>query len=435
MLSVNQLKKAEELKGNKKSISREVIKDALGVSDKTARVVREILCNKEEILLFLKGEKSKTNKTSVEKETTTDTQTITTRSEDITTLDDLLNYCDVDLNEYEVWKHTVNSWEVTMSGDKTLSGKPETYTNFQVKAWLKKKNNIVNPSDILKRFELKAKEKAPSYKRITHKNKSEHMLEICTHDFHFGQLSWGKETGYDDYDIKIAKKLYLDSIQYFLHHAQTYNPEKIIFLVGSDWYNSNNADNSTARGTRQDEDSRWKKTFTEGWELVVDSVDMCREIANVELIVVPGNHDGERSYYMGEVLSAWYNKCNNVHVDNSPTTRKYYKYGKNLLGYTHGDKEKLDELPLIMAQEAHNMWGETTTREFKTGHLHHKKKFIFMPLQEHQAVRVVQCPTLAAPDAWHSEKGYHSVREANGNIWHKEKGNIANFNYLPSNIV
>lgn len=418
VVTSNLLEGAQRILDRDGVLSRKKISKELGINEQASRIIREVIVSKTEILNFYNHGKGKSNN-SVEKETTDNTQTIVTRSHEIRTLEELLDFCKVDLEEWEVSKHVVNSWGA------------ENNENFQVKAWLKKREEVINILDILKRFEEKAKELAPKYKPIVHKHKSGNMLEIATHDFHFGQLSWGSETGGPDYDIKIAKKIYVDSVQYFLEHGKLYKPDRIVFLVGSDWYNSNNFENMTQRGTRQDEDSRWKKTFTEGWELIVDSVDICRKVADVDVVVIPGNHDGERSYYMGEVLKSWYRNCNNVTVDNGPKTRKYYRYGKNLLGYTHGDKEKIDELPLIMAQEASEHWGDTEHREFKTGHLHHKKKYIFMPLQEHQSIRVVQCPTLAALDAWHSEKGYHSIREANGNIWNKENGNIANFNYHP----
>ena len=419
------LEKADKIFKREGKFSRDLLRKELKISDHHGRILTEIFRNKDEIVKYLckNCSVSKNIGTNIQKEFTSDNeQNIITTSSEIRTLEELLTFCKVDLDEWEVIKHIVNSWG------------SETNENFQVKAWLKKKEEDILERDIKEIYESfveRAEKHAPKYKIVHHKKQENNILEICTHDFHFGQLSWGKETGYDDYDINIAKRLYTDSVDYFLSHGEGYKPEKIVFLVGSDWFNSNNAENATTRGTRQDEDSRWKKTFTEGHDLVVSAVDLCMAVANVDVIVIPGNHDTERSFYLGQFLKAWYRNSKNVNIDNGPTTRKYYQYGYNLLGYTHGDKEKIDELPLIMAQEASDMWGRTKNREMKTGHLHHKKKYIFMPIQEHQAVRVVQCPTLAAPDAWHSEKGYHSIREANGNVWNHENGNIANFNYLP----
>jgi len=413
-MNIKNLKRAEELYQNKGTITRHEIMQLLGVSENEARIIRTVVTDKETLQDFINGSDSETN---VYKEESDTEQTIVTRSSDVETLQQLLDFCKVDLEKWEVSKHIVNSW-----------GSQE-HPSFQVKAWLRLKSGKANLVDMLKEFRKEAEHHAPEYEPIKHVIQSDNILELSIHDFHLGSLVWGLETRDKDYDLKIAKELYIKAVDYFLDHANSYNPEKIIFLVGSDFFNVDNAANTTSAGTPQSEDSRFQKTFTEGWQLIVDAIDKCRELADVDVVVIPGNHDFERSYYLGEVLSAWYSKCNNVTVDNGPQARKYYEYGSNLIGFSHGLEAKINELPLIMAQEAAEAWGRTKTREFHIGHLHHIKKMIFCPIEEVQAVRVRQVSSLASTDGWHSKKGYHSVKEANGFIWNKEKGNIATFNY------
>lgn len=61
--------------------------------------------------------------------------TVSSKSERIKTLDQLLDVADVDLNIFEIEKEVVNAWEVTS----WKKGYAEVRTNFQVKAWLKNK--------------------------------------------------------------------------------------------------------------------------------------------------------------------------------------------------------------------------------------------------------------------------------------------------------
>ena len=63
----------------------------------------------------------------------------------------------------------------------------------------------------------------------------------------------------------------------------------------------------------------------------------------------------------------------NVEVDASAKLRKYYQYGQVMLCFTHGDKEKLTDLPLITAVEEPVMFGATKYREVHTGHKHTTK--------------------------------------------------------------
>lgn len=346
-----------------------------------------------------------------------DELSIVTRSSDIRTLEELIEYCEIDLESWEVTKFICNSWG--NDGNEC----------FQVKAWMKKRFGFDIKAQI-ELFKAEAVAHAPKYEPIAHDTQSGNMLEISLPDLHFGQLSWGKETGGANYDIKIASKLYTEAVSYLLHHAKVYNPEKIVFLVGSDFFNVNNLENTTLGGTRQDEDGRWQKTFTYGRKLVVQAVDMCREVAPVELVVILGNHDTERTFYLGESLECWYNRCDNVKVDNDPRRRKYIQWGKSLIGMTHGHAEKTGQLPLIMATEAADMWAKSQYREFHIGHLHHKRTFAWVPVQEENGVRVRVLPSLVARDAWHAEMGYNAIRQGQAFVWNRDRGCIAEFNFV-----
>jgi hypothetical protein len=188
----------------------------------------------------------------------------------------------------------------------------------------------------------------------------------------------------------------------------------------------------TTAGTPQDVDSRWKKMFRLGRELMVNVIDELSESAPVDVIIVPGNHDTEAAWHMGEALSCWYHNSTRVDISNTPKQRKYYPWGKCLIGFTHGDKEPLKNLPLIMATEEPLLWAQSTFREFHLGHFHSKRDMMSQPVGEFNGAKVCMLPSLSASDAWHNSKGYNSQRAAESFVWHKENGRVANFSYSPA---
>jgi hypothetical protein len=164
---------------------------------------------------------------------------------------------------------------------------------------------------------------------------------------------------------------------------------------------------------------------------VVGAVDRLRELAPVRILVLPGNHDEERSYYLGESLFCWYHDCPDVTVDNSPTLRKYHRHGSCMIGFSHGNGLKLDDLPLIMATEEPAMWASTKYREVHVGHFHHSAARSYQQETEQRGVRVVTIPSLAAPSAWIASAGFKSQREAQGFVWSGQRGRIATLHYHP----
>lgn len=345
---------------------------------------------------------------------------IVSKSTDIRTLEQLLAYTRVDLSIWEVQKHTVNMW-----GN-------EDNPNFQVKAWLKKRDDTVNMRDEIEEFKADAKKYAPKYPKIKYEKKdSGNLLEISIFDHHFGQLSWGDETGGSHYDIKIAERLALDAVSSVLSDAAHYNIERILLPVGNDFFNVNGMLNTTVAGTPQSEDDRWKKTFTNGRRLWVKIIEMCMQVAPVDVLIIPGNHDEERVYYLGETLYAWFNNCEDVSVDNGPHNRKIYEWGKCAIGFTHGDKEVKGTLVNIMSTTWPMIWARTKYREWHKGHLHAAKAHAFQILDEFHGVREWVLPSLVALDDWHAGKGYSALRQTMAMIWNKERGNRHIITYRP----
>ena len=192
-------------------------------------------------------------------------------------------------------------------------------------------------------------------------------------------------------------------------------------LVGNDLFHANSLNNKVAvtrKGTPQDFDSRFHKVFTEVRRAVVQVVDYAASYANVDVVMIAGNHDKDEVYRLGEVLGAWYRNDNQVHVTNSANKRVFYSYGGNSWMFAHGEeyRRKRDNLAMIMLSEMPgNMLtsSERGYREVLTGHNHAAMSGGYYPtgdLSESRGVRVRSLPGLTSTDEWHHEEGYKHYR-------------------------
>jgi hypothetical protein len=340
----------------------------------------------------------------------------------IITVDKLIQIYNIDLEIWEIEKQIVNTWEV---GAKDPSGNIVTTPLFQVKLWLKKKQISFELQNIRQEFLEDIKKLSPlvpfNFKKSNEDGK---LLEITVFDLHFGKVAWHEEVG-ENYNIEIATKRFNDCIDYFINLYVGTNINKILLPISNDFFNSDRSHpfNSTTSGTPQEEDTRWQNTFRKGRELLIKNIQKLSTIAPVEVKVVPGNHDYERSFYLGDSLEGWFHNDQNVNIDNSPNPRKYFIYGKNLIGFTHGNNEKINDLPMIMAQENPVEWAMSHYREFHLGHLHHKKEGKFNATNELQGVMIRYMSSLSGTDSWHHKKGYIGARKsAEAFLWDKEKG-------------
>lgn len=362
---------------------------------------------------FHRSELPKTDDVRVMEEAEGPNKTICTKSSDIRTLEQLLAFTKVDLGQWEVIRHIVNSWG---------SGENE---NFQVKAWLSLRKDAINPREEVEQLIIDAKKYSFVYPKISERrgSKSNNMFELAIMDHHFGQLSWGKETG-TDYDIKIAARLAYAAVDYQLTRARDFKPEKIVLPIGNDFFNVDNKANTTTRGTPQAEDGRWMKTFPEGRKLWVEIIEKCASLAPVEIPIIRGNHDEERTFFMGDALECWFHNCKDVSIDNSPEYRKYIEWGLVIIGMTHGHLERKGKgvLANLMAIERPMAWAKSKYREWHNGHLHAASATNFQVLDEDLGVRTRILPSLVATDDYHAGKGYSHLRETVGMVWNKEQG-------------
>jgi hypothetical protein len=345
----------------------------------------------------------------------------------IQTLADLLVYAQVDTIIWEVERHVINKYEVAA---KTPEGMT-TSMLFQIKAWLRRKITEEKLQNLMQGILEQFRQAAPIQPPILHRAGPKGLLEISIMDHHFGKYCSELETG-RAYDHEISERMFILALEDLLAKSASLPAEKILFVCGNDFLNTDHLGRTTTAGTPQDEAIRYQESFLRGRQLLVRAIDRLRQIAPVQVVMVTGNHDTQRLYYLGDMLEAWFRNTKDVSVDNSPRQRKYFRYHGNLIGFTHGHNEKHFDLPLLLATEQPEGWAASRHREFHLGHFHSRKHKMFVPSFDRAGVLVRILPSLCPPDAWHSAMGYNARLAAEALYFDPEQGCVANFTHSPN---
>ena len=236
-------------------------------------------------------------------------------------------------------------------------------------------------------------------------------------DPHVGLLAWAKETG-DDFDLKIAEDLMVRAMRDLVLRGPRAR-EALIANLG-DFFHADNVDNHTTHGSHMlDVDGRTPRVLQVGVAILGSLIDAALE--HHERVTVDnriGNHDAYTAICLAIAMRERYRNEPRVSVPIPESHRAFFEFGQNLIGITHGDRAKANDLGAIMAAERPEAWGRTKHRVWYTGHVHHQS------VKEYRGVRVESFRTLAARDSWHAAQGYVSGRDMHRITLHREFGEI-----------
>jgi len=260
---------------------------------------------------------------------------------------------------------------------------------------------------------------APKYPKIKRsKSKNGHLLVVDPADIHIGKLCTSYETG-QDYNQNIAVKRVLEGVKGLLDKSNGFNIDKILFVAGNDILHTDTPQRRTTAGTPQDTDGMWYDNFLTAKRLYVDLIEMLMQVADVEMVFNPSNHDYQSGFFLAQTIEAHFNKCKQVTFNCSISHRKYSTYGNSLIGTTHGDGAKQTDLGSLMSIEAKEHWATSEHRYFYTHHVHHKSSKDFINV----SVETLRSPSSA--DSWHDRNGYISKEAVEAFIHSKENGQVA----------
>lgn len=237
-------------------------------------------------------------------------------------------------------------------------------------------------------------------------------------DFHLGLLSWRKETG-ENWDLDIASKAISEGISRLVGGTPESYQAVLLFL--GDLLHADGYRNATpASGNLLDVDGRYPRVLQYAARLIITAtMAALAKHERVLIRIIPGNHDPESSIALTLAVSLYFQNEPRVKVDDDAGLFWWWEWGQVLLGAAHGDKARMDDLPLIMAARNSEAWGRTKHRLIFTGHVHKQTAI------EKLGVTVESFRSPAAPDAWSHGMGYGAGRTLTSITFHKERGEIS----------
>lgn len=236
-------------------------------------------------------------------------------------------------------------------------------------------------------------------------------------DPHFGMYAWAKECG-DAFDLEVAERQTLGAVDRLVASAPP--ATTAVLLPLGDFFHANDQSNQTPMHKHQlDVDSRYPKVLMVGIKTVRHAI--LRLLERHKRVIVrfePGNHDPEAKWALALTIAAYFENNPRVEVDLTPGKFWYHRFGKVLIGSTHGDTVKHPQLLGVMASDRAEDWGATKHRYWYTGHIHQST------VTELQGVVCESFRTLAAKDAYAAGHGYRAGRDMRLIVHHSQFGEV-----------
>lgn len=236
-------------------------------------------------------------------------------------------------------------------------------------------------------------------------------------DPHFGLYAWAEEAG-ADFDLAMAERLTNAAIDRLVECAPA-SKTAILLNLGDMFHADNESNRTTQSGNSLDVDTRWGKVMQVGLRSMIHCIRrLAEKHERVIVRINRGNHDDHSAYALALALDAFFSNNDRIQVDLSTAKFWYFEFGKVLLGSTHGDTCKMNNLAGVMAADEAPAWGRTTQRYFYVGHVHHDE------VKEYPGMKAESFRTLAARDAWHAGQGYRAGRDMRCIVHHIEHGEL-----------
>ena len=241
------------------------------------------------------------------------------------------------------------------------------------------------------------KSHAPKYPSIKYaKSKSPHALVINLTDLHFGA-----------YSLDAAADAVRRGVEDAIVRSAGYEIDQIYFVMGSDCLHVDTVHRTTTKGTPVETNgASWAAAFKTAQMAYVDALERLVQVAPVHAIHISGNHDELSSWALAQVVEAWFARHKNITFDVGDDPRKHVAYGDNLLSFTHGDKVREADLPMVVSHEASAMWGAAKYRYIYMGHIHHNRQVKYQAIKDHPGVTLQWLRSPKPTDAWHRAHGY-----------------------------
>jgi len=289
-----------------------------------------------------------------------------------------------------------------------------------INKWIKTREE---PSavDIAETLKIAFADYAPCASPVPEPAASDELLTLAPcNDWHVNLLVWKRESS-ENWDLNIAERVIGRGIEDAIMRSPPSGA--MIVLGGGDLQHSDNNENRTARsGNVLDTDGRHQKGLEVACRLKVRAIDAAlRNNRRVIVRILKGNHDEQTAVAVAYFLMAWYRNEPRVTVDVDASLFFWHRFGRVMLGATHGHTVKAKDMAAIMAHRRAEDWGATQHRYIHSFHIHHASKYA----TEGNGVITETHQAPIPQDAWHYGAGFLSGRSMQTITYHRDFGEVS----------
>lgn len=318
-----------------------------------------------------------------------------------------------DLHKIDLVKYKISSYWSKL--------KPNGNFNSSVFATLRKPTDYT-AEDFAKFLESYVPEPIDYIAHLPNNNEEEKEIadvEISLADFHLAKKTLEGESLDEKYYDFISTALNL------LNKAKkNFNIRKLVFPISNDFFHTDNYQNQTTNGTPQDVLTSYDNEYELGFKILSQTIGfLALQVKELEVILVQGNHDRTKSFYVAHALEIFFKNAPNIKFQREHSVTKSVVLGNTFIGYHHGNC-KIDDLPLLFATgKDAKAFGNADFREVHTGDKHH-----YMA-KEIKGVRIQQMPSLSGVDRWHLDNNFVNNIRAGLALVYTDKGKVAEFEH------
>lgn len=274
-------------------------------------------------------------------------------------------------NEWELTYLTFSNWQTHTKEQCTK----ELYAvKFKIKPKLKTVIDINESIEATKEaFAKEIKplkiEKAKVNKELNNKK----FIEQPAIELHLGEKTSNIETG-EAYNNEIAQERFNEIVQRTIELNEYEKAGTLLLSIGNDFFNSDNNNYTTTKGTQQHSDLHWKKMFLTGVKMYSEAIKTYSEHFNkIDVQLVSGNHDLTTSFYLYVALEQAFSQSEKVNFKNDYKEVQCYAFDDIAIWSTHGTKNVNRTMDSIVS-EFSKEYGEAKYRELHINHLHNEQE-------------------------------------------------------------
>lgn len=260
----------------------------------------------------------------------------------------------------------------------------------------------------------------PKFKPVPyeHTTTSEELMAVYPlGDPHIGMLALKDEAG-EDWDLQVAQRVMCGVFDRLVKSAPICEQAVIVNL--GDYFHYDNASKVTERNRHSlDTDGTYLDMADTGLKIMIQMIRSALDHHHrVKVITAIGNHDDTGAMFLQAALKHMFELDERVEIDTTAAVFQYVRHGKCFFGVHHGHTAKADKLPLIMATDKPQDWGEAEYRYWYTGHIHHDTR------REYSGCIVESFRTLAAKDNYAYSGGYRAGQDSKALVLHRDFGEV-----------